>query len=169
VNKHLAVNGAGYNCFSFLMVMVFREAKPEDIPQMQILRNSVKENKLSSPGLITDEASLEYITVRGKGWVCEVDERVVGFAIADLVKSNIWALFVDPDFERRGIARNLQRLMLEWYFGQGKNLVWLGTLPGTRAERFYRRSGWLQNGMNGSREIRFEMSRARYLTVKSSL
>ncbi|MDB5021751.1 MAG: family acetyltransferase, partial [Pedobacter sp.] len=84
-------------------------------------------------------------------------------------KNNIWALFIDPDFECKGIARNLQRLMLNWYFLQGKDVVWLGTLPGTRAERFYRISGWLENGMNGSREIRFEMSKTRFETVKNSL
>jgi GNAT superfamily N-acetyltransferase len=142
--------------------MIFREANPQDIPQMQVLRNTVKENKLSSPKLITDKAVLDFITIRGKGWVCEIDGSVVGFAIADLVKSNIWALFIHPDFERKGIARNLQRLMLDWYFLQGKDLVWLGTQPGTRAEQFYRKSGWIENGMNGSREIRFEMSKGRY-------
>ncbi|MDB5021974.1 MAG: family acetyltransferase, partial [Pedobacter sp.] len=77
--------------------MMFRKARPADIPQMQIIRNGVKENQLSSPKLITDRDVLDYITVRGKGWVCEIDGKVVGFAIADLVKYNIWALFIDPD------------------------------------------------------------------------
>jgi GNAT superfamily N-acetyltransferase len=142
--------------------MIFREAKAEDITQMQVVRNLVKENQLSSPSLITDAACLEFITVRGKGWVCLFEGRVIGFAVADLVKENIWALFIHPDFEGKGIARNLQKHMLEWYFKQGKASVWLGTQPGTRAEQFYRKSGWHENGKNGSREMRFEMSRAQY-------
>jgi GNAT superfamily N-acetyltransferase len=146
--------------------MIFREAKAADIAQMQVVRNVVKENQLSSPTLITDEAVLEFITQRGKGWVCELDEHIVGFAIADLHRDNIWALFVDPDFEGKGIGKTLQTLMLDWYFSKGKEQVWLGTLPGTRAEAFYRQSGWQENVRNGSRELRFEMSKAQFEKVR---
>ena len=142
--------------------MFFREARPADIPQIQEVRNAVKENQLSSPHLITDDAVLEFITIRGKGWVCEEDGKIFGFAIADLKQDNIWALFIQPEQERQGIGSKLQSLMLDWYFSQGKQSVWLGTLPGTRAEAFYRRSGWIENGKNGSREIRFELRKEQY-------
>jgi len=147
--------------------MIFREAKPGDIPQIQVVRNSVKENTLSDPGLVTDADCLEFITQRGKGWVCETDGKIVGFAIADLEEKNIWALFVDPEHEGKGIGRQLQKLMLAWYFAQGKDKVWLGTAPGTRAERFYRKSGWTENGTNGPKEIRFEMSNKQYLFLST--
>jgi hypothetical protein len=39
--------------------------------------------------LVTDEDCIEFITVRGKGWVCEIDNTIVGFAIVDLKESNI--------------------------------------------------------------------------------
>lgn len=145
--------------------MKFREAAPKDIPQIQVVRNAVKENMLSNPNLVTDADCLEFITQRGKGWVCEIGDTVVGFAIADLQDSNIWALFIHPDFEGRGIGKTLQKLMLDWYFAQGKDHVWLGTAPGTRAEQFYRTSGWVENGTNGSKEIKFEMSREGYLKL----
>ena len=138
--------------------MTFREATIDDIPQMAVVRNSVKENVLSNPDLITTEDYIEFMTVRGKGWVCEIDGQIVGFSIPDLADSNIWALFLHPDFENRGIGRRLHDLMLDWYFAQGKEEVWLGTAPGTRAEEFYRKSGWTQNGMYG-KEVRFEMTR----------
>jgi len=35
--------------------MIFREATIADIPQMQVVRNAVKENILSNPGLVTDK------------------------------------------------------------------------------------------------------------------
>lgn len=140
--------------------MIFREAVPNDIPQIQVVRNAVKENMLSDPSLVTDHDCLEFISVRGKGWVCESDGRIIGFAIADLQDDNIWALFVDPEFEGRNIGRELQKMMLDWYFSQGKDSVWLGTAPGTRAEQFYRKTGWKQNGMHGSKEVKFEMERA---------
>ena len=34
--------------------MIFREAQTNDIKQIQVVRNAVKENMLSNPGLITD-------------------------------------------------------------------------------------------------------------------
>ena len=53
--------------------MIFREAKIDDIKQIQIVRNSVKENTLSNPDLITDQDCEEFLFQRGKGWVCEID------------------------------------------------------------------------------------------------
>ncbi len=79
--------------------MTFREAKIEDVTQIQIVRNSVKENTLSDLALVPDEDCVEFLTVRVKGWVCEIDNRIIGFAIADLKDNNIWALFLDPEFE----------------------------------------------------------------------
>ena len=89
--------------------------------------------------------------------MCEVDENIVGFAIADLKENNIWALFVHPEFERKGIGKRLHKEMLDWYFKQTKEKVWLGTEPGTRAEKFYRTSGWKEVGVHGKGEIKFEM------------
>lgn len=139
--------------------MTFREAKIEDIKQIQIVRNSVKENTLSNPALVSDLDCEEFITKRGKGWVCEIENQIVGFAIADLEENNIWALFLKPEFEGKGIGTTLQNIMLDWYFSTGKDTVWLGTTPGTRAEQFYSKSGWIKNGMHGSKEVKFEMTK----------
>lgn len=138
--------------------MTYREATKNDIPQIQIVRNSVKENQLSNPALVTDKDCEEFITIRGKGWVCEADNIIVGFSIADLQENNIWALFVHPDYEGKGIGRKLHALMLDWYFGQTQKTVWLGTAPGTRAEEFYKRKGWKVVGTHGKGETKFEMS-----------
>ena len=138
--------------------MRIRAAKIEDIPQIQIVRNSVTENTLSDPNLVTNEDCEVYLTVRGKGWVCEIDAQIVGFAIVDLQENNIWALFLDPKFERQGIGRQLHHIMLDWYFTQTKETVWLGTAFNTRAEKFYRKAGWKEVGTHGSKEIKFEMT-----------
>jgi len=140
--------------------MIFREARIDDIKQIQVVRKSVRENTLSDPDLVTDEDCLEFMTVRGKGWVCEIDNRIVGFAIADLKDNNIWALFLDPEFEKKGIGRQLHKVMLDWYFTETKEKVWLGTAFNTRAERFYRKAGWTEVGLHGTKEIKFEMSYA---------
>lgn len=138
--------------------MTYREATKNDIPQIQIVRNSVKENQLSNPALVTDKDCEEFMTARGKGWVCEADNIIVGFSIADLQENNIWALFVHPDYEGKGIGRKLHDLMLDWYFEQTQKTVWLGTAPGTRAEEFYKRKGWKVVGTHGKGETKFEMS-----------
>ncbi|HEX8334582.1 MAG TPA: GNAT family N-acetyltransferase [Segetibacter sp.] len=138
--------------------MIFREAQLTDIKQMQVVRHLVKENVLSNPLLVTDADCEEYITRRGKGWVCEIDSKIVGFSIADLKEKNIWALFVDPAYEGKGIGRRLHQLMLDWYFSQSQRKVWLGTSPNTRAEAFYRSAGWKEVGSNGDGEIKFEMT-----------
>jgi GNAT superfamily N-acetyltransferase len=138
--------------------MNFREATTADIKQIQLVRHLVKENTLSDPSLVTDKDCEEFLTVRGKGWVCEIDNKIVGFAIADLKDNNIWALFLDPEYEKKGIGRNLHERMLDWYFSQTKKTVWLGTSPHTRAEAFYRKAGWKEAGMHGKGEIKFEMT-----------
>lgn len=139
--------------------MIFREAILQDIDQIQIVRNSVKENTLSDPGLVTNKDCEEFMFERGKGWVCEIDNTIVGFAIADLKENNIWALFLDPNFEKKGIGRKLHQMMMDWYFSQTNEKVWLGTAFNTRAEEFYRKAGWTEAGTNGSKEIKFEMTK----------
>ena len=148
--------------------MIFREALITDIPQIQIVRNSVRENRLSNPGLVPDKDVEEYIIHRGKGWVCEINNRIVAFAIADLQDDNIWALFLHPDHEGKGIGKRLHDTMMDWYFDQNKNSVWLGTSPGTRAEGFYRKAGWSETGTHGKGEVKFEMTKNEWITTKHS-
>lgn len=105
--------------------MTIREAGKEDIPQIQIVRNSVNENALSDPNLVTDQDCEGFLTERGKGWVCEINKVIVGFSIADLRENNIWALFVHPDFENQGTGRKLHDVMLNWYLDQTDEKIWL--------------------------------------------
>jgi GNAT superfamily N-acetyltransferase len=138
--------------------MIFREAQVSDIKQIQRVRHSVKENVLSNPALVTDTDCEEYLTVRGKGWVCEIENAIVGFAIADLKAHNIWALFIHPDHAGKGIGKKLHHIMMNWYFTQTSEGVWLSTAPHTKAEVFYKMAGWKQTGTQPNGELRFEMS-----------
>jgi GNAT superfamily N-acetyltransferase len=138
--------------------MLFREATIDDITQLHTIRIAVKENILPDPSLITRGDYEDFLTVRGKGWVCEVDNTIAGFAFIDLKEHNIWALFVSPEHERKGIGNQLQKLMLNWYFENNVETLWLGTSPDTRAENFYRNSGWKEVGKRKNGEIKFEMT-----------
>ena len=149
--------------------MNFRDATVNDISQMMVIRFSVKENVLSNPALVTEKDCQEYLTKRGKGWVCEIDNTVVGFAIVDMVENNVWALFIQPGFDKKGIGRRLHNEMVNWYFTQTAETLWLGTAPGTRAESFYRKAGWEETGMHGKGEIKFEMTFENWKTKNYSI
>lgn len=142
--------------------MIFREARVTDITQIQAVRNAVKENTLSNPALVPDSDVEDYIIQRGKGWICEIDGRIIGFSIVSVIDKNVWALFVLPGYDKLGIGRRLHDEMLNWYFGQTNEMIWLGTAPGTRAEQFYRKAGWTESGIHGNGEIKFEMTAGKW-------
>jgi GNAT superfamily N-acetyltransferase len=137
----------------------FRVATVADVGAMHRVRMSVRENALRNPDLVRREHYEAMLEREGRGWVCEIEGAIVGFAIADLARSNVWALFVDPAHERLGIGRRLHDLLLEWMFANGAERVWLSTARGTRAEEFYARAGWTAVGSEPSGEVRFERTR----------
>lgn len=144
-------------------VINIREAMPSDIPGIQRVRNAVLENRLSDPALVPDTDVHDYIIRRGKGWVSVENDTITGFAIVSLLDKNVWALFLDPHFEKKGTGRLLHDKMLDWYFAQTTETLWLSTAPGTRAENFYRKAGWKETGIYGKGEIKFEMERTAWI------
>lgn len=140
-----------------------RPAVAADIPGMMQVRISVRENTLSDPGRITEADYTDYLFERGRGWVAESGGAILGFAVADLQEGNVWALFVHPDAEGRGLGRRLHDGMLNWYFGRSEKTLWLSTAPGTRAEGFYRAAGWQVVGWHGKDELRLEITRESWL------
>ena len=133
----------------------------QDIDALHRIRLSVCENVLRDQRSVREEDYRAMLEERGRGWVYEVDGRIVGFAIADHTRRNIWALFVAPAFERRGIGRALHEAMVGWLFEQGGEPLWLTTEANTRAERFYAAAGWRRVGVQANGEIRFELASAR--------
>lgn len=138
--------------------MILRRAYTTDIPELHRVRMAVKENVLNNPALVTQQDYETFLTTGGRGWLCEVEGVVAGFAILDMERHNVWALFVHPDHEGQGIGKHLQEAMLRWYFAQTDHTLWLSTGPGTRAEEFYRRTGWKETGITAGGETRFELS-----------
>ncbi|AMM52391.1 hypothetical protein TH61_16005 [Rufibacter sp. DG15C] len=139
--------------------MQIREASLIDIPAMQVVRRAVQENKLSHPDRIKDQDYEPMLQAPNKGWVAEAEGRIVGFAFADILTQNIWALFVAPGYDKQGIGKALQQQMLTYAFLKIDHL-WLSTSPGTRAEEFYTRTGWRKTGMTPDGEVKFEMVKA---------
>lgn len=139
--------------------MRIREATRDDITAMMQVRLAVRENRLVS--LVISEADyIEAIETTGRGWVAMLESQLVGFAIGNRFTGNIWALFVLPDFERRGIGRRLHDLMVAWLWSTGLDRLTLSTAPGTRAVGFYEAAGWVNVGITGHGEVAFELRRA---------
>ena len=137
------------------MSAIFRRADRADVPGIQRVRHSVRENRLVSR-IIEDEEVVEAIDRTGRGWVVEEDGQIIAFAIGNSSSGNVWALFVDPEHEGCGHGRKLHDEMLSWLWSIGLRRLWLSTSPGTRAQRFYERAGWQQYGVSESGELLFE-------------
>lgn len=133
------------------------EASTDDIAEIQRVRLSVHENVLGDPTAVQPHHIAEMIEGRGKGWVCRVDGTIRGIAFADLRERNIWALFVEPGFDRRGMGRRLHDLCVGWLFENGAAPIWLTTEPGTRAEDFYRAASWVAKELVSNGDRRFQL------------
>ena len=138
--------------------MIFREATINDIDNCKIVRMAVNENVLNDSTLVTRADYVDYLSKHGNGWVCEIEKQIVGFSIVGLAERNVWALFMLPKFEGKGIGGALHDLALDWYFMQTSETIWLGTEPKTKAETFYKRRGWTQVGIHREAEIKMEMT-----------
>jgi GNAT superfamily N-acetyltransferase len=140
------------------VLSVLRQARRDDIPAIHRVRMSVRENRLVST-VITEADTLNAIEVTGRGWVIETGGEIVAFAIGNAATGNIWALFVDPDHERRGYGRRLHDAMVDWLWSRGLTRLWLTTDSGTRAQRFYEAAGWKYTGPGKGGEAAYELRR----------
>lgn len=137
------------------MSFALRLAEPGDWGEVMALRLSVAENRLSDPSRVTQAMYDDYLLRRGRGWVVEEDGAILGFCIAAL-DGEVWALFVRPGGEGRGVGQALMRACVAWLAGEGVAEARLETGAGTRAERFYRRFGWVEAGRHGT-DITFRL------------
>ena len=139
------------------MTATLRQALRTDVRGIQRVRQAVRENRLISR-VISDEEVIDAIERSGRGWVVECDGNIVGFAIGNAENGNVWALFVDPEHEARGLGRRLHDGMIAWLWSRGLRRLWLTTEPGTRAQRFYEHAGWQGRGLSPSGEMLLEFN-----------
>ena len=127
---------------------------------MSAIRLAVTENVLSDPGRITATMYEDYLDHAGRGWVAEIEGVIVAFSYADSIDGSIWALFVRPGWEGRGLARHLLGLAVDWLFATGHASVALTTAAGTRADRFYAAQGWHRMGLcDDGRNVEYVLHR----------
>jgi ribosomal protein S18 acetylase RimI-like enzyme len=128
--------------------MRFRELECEDLPEIFEVRvatwhNARGREELAGMG-ITPESVREMMGRSHRGWLCEVDGRIVGFAMGDKESGEMWVIAVLKEFESRGIGRQLLEHVENWLRLEGWDEIWLTTDPeeSFRAVGFYRHLGW---------------------------
>lgn len=128
--------------------MKFREIQEHDITDLFVVRVATRENALSRGQLarlgINEESLLAMLKTTHRGWLCEEDNRVVGFAMGNRDNGEMWVIALLPDYEGRGIGAELLTRVEDWLWSEGWNEIWLTTdLDSTlRAYGFYQRQGW---------------------------
>ena len=146
---------------------MIRFAKVTDAEEMHRIRLSVKENVLSNPSLVPLSSYLPFLS--GSAFVCEEESQIRGFSAVDLTTGGVWALFVDPIFERQGIGKQLLDALCAQFFEGPCDMMWLTTDPDTRAEKFYRSAGWSPVGYCSNGEVRFELRRGTWTKAQEDL
>jgi GNAT superfamily N-acetyltransferase len=143
--------------------IIFREATAADLPGITRVRTSVVENLLTVAQLdvrgITEAGVAASFLIDSKGWVAVQGEEIVAFSIADRAAQSIFALFVLPAYEGRGIGSVLLDRALRWLWDNGAERVWLTTGAGTKAARFYEKRGWTCTGPAPRGDLRYELGR----------
>jgi len=130
------------------MSTVFREIAEGDVPDLFRVRVSTRENALSKEDLrrlgITPETVREMMRTSHRGWLCEADGAVVGFAMGNGRTGEMWVIALLPEAEGRGIGTELMDRVEGWLWSLGWREIWLTTDTDTslRAYGFYRARGW---------------------------
>jgi N-acetylglutamate synthase-like GNAT family acetyltransferase len=137
--------------------MFFREAKSQDIEKMQAIQLSLADQQLAGIPLATPEDYRRLLADQGKGWVCEVEGDLLGFALVAQQQARVCALVVYPGLEDNFIGRMLHDLMTSWCFARGMPRLLLNTVPNTRTELFFGKAGWVRTGTAPNGEICLEL------------
>ncbi len=142
-------------------LFVIRVADVTDVADMFRIRISVKENKATMADLarygVTPESLPAMLTGHGRGWVAEIDGVTRAFAMADANNSSVFALFVEPGFEGKGMGRHLMIEVEKWLTEMKCQQIWLETDRNVlvRANGFYRYIGWVESCLQPDGQMKF--------------
>ena len=131
------------------MHLIYRPALPSDAQACVTLRgktreNAVSERQLRARGITADSWGDDIRTGVLPGYACIVGEDLVGYCFGSSGSGEIVVLAVLPDFEKRGIGRELLARMTRHLARLGHKRLYLGCSPDPecRSYGFYRHLGW---------------------------
>jgi GNAT superfamily N-acetyltransferase len=129
----------------------FRIATAEDVPDLFRVRTSVWENhqseeELAALGVTRGSVSQMLGSGQARAWCAIENGAIVGFSMARRSGRDVFALFVLPEFEGRGIGASLLKLAVAWLRQQSGQPIRLTTERCTRAYSLYLLWGWREVG-----------------------
>ena len=146
--------------------MNLREIEKNDIKDILNIRVSTKENHFSMDDLakvgVTPESVSKWLDSSVKGWICEVSDRSVGFAMADSATAEVLVVACYPEYENKGIGKKLMLKLQNWLWSFGHEEIWLWSDPdeNIRAHGFYRKLGWQPTGEVSGNDEKLKLKRS---------
>ena len=135
------------------MHLQYRPALPEDAAECVVVRGQTRQNAASEEWLrsigITAESWAENIRSGAlPGHVCTVDDNIVGYCFGERKTGEIVVVALLPDFEDRGIGREVLNRTVKELAELGHSRLFLGCNPdpASRSYGFYRHLGWRSTG-----------------------
>ena len=135
------------------MTLTYRPALPADAGECVSLRGKTRQNAYSEEQLraigVTAESWAENIRSGAlPGQVCTGAGGIVGYCFGSRDTGEIEVLIVLPDFEGRGIGRELLKRVAQALTELGHSRLFLACSPysTSRSYGFYRHLGWRSTG-----------------------
>lgn len=135
------------------MTIRYRNARPDDVAACIDLRARTRENAFSAAQLaelgITEERWAAGIADGDSiGRVAWEDERMASYCFADRDSGEVLVLALLPEFENRGIGRQLLQEVIDLARDAGHTRLFLACSadPRSRSHGFYRHLGWKATG-----------------------
>ncbi|WP_425375408.1 GNAT family N-acetyltransferase [Rhizobium deserti] len=107
---------------------------------------------------VTHASISEMISGSPCAWVAILDHEIVGFSMIDVAQASLFAAFVLPLHEGKGLGSQLVLLAEDELF-QHHSEIWLETEKNSRAAGFYRHLGWSKEREAKGNQIRLTKTR----------
>jgi len=131
----------------------YRDTRVADINVLFEVRANTRQNPLSRAdlaelGITPDSTTAALESGALVGSVCTCDDRVIGFCSGDPHTGEVLVLAVLPDYEGRGVGKQLLARVVERLQRARPIRVWLAAAadPTLRSHGFYRALGWRPTG-----------------------
>jgi len=114
----------------------------------QTRQNAISPERLAAIGITAASWGADIDSGQLPGFVCVVDEAIVGYCFGDRDSGEVVVLALLPAFEGAGLGKALLRAVIELLTCFGHRRLFLGcaTDPSARSFGFYRHLGWVPTG-----------------------
>ncbi|ECB5849787.1 N-acetyltransferase [Salmonella enterica subsp. enterica serovar Stanley] len=139
-----------------------RQALITDVESIFDVRTSVRENHLSREEMrqmgITESSVANMIQNSCCAWVAIDGMKVVGFSMVLHENGCLFAAFVLPEYENKGIGRELL-MRAETELFKHHEVIWLETEKNSRAAKIYKHLGWVKKIETDKDHVRLEKNK----------